>query len=115
MSERHLREHRAEVGMVFQQFNLFPHMTVLDNLTGAPMSVRHLIRGSHDIADELFDRSACETDAASTRRDFQAASSNASRSHGHWRVARVDALRRADVRPRPRIVERSWRDGGTRS
>jgi general L-amino acid transport system ATP-binding protein len=31
---------RREVGMVFQQFNLFPHLTVLDNLTLAPVKVR---------------------------------------------------------------------------
>ena len=34
----------GEVGMVFQQFNLFPHMTVLRNLTLAPMRVRNLSR-----------------------------------------------------------------------
>ena len=33
---------RAEVGMVFQQFNLFPHMTVLENVTEAPVHVRCL-------------------------------------------------------------------------
>lgn len=33
---------RREVGMVFQQFNLFPHLTVLENLTLAPMRVRQL-------------------------------------------------------------------------
>jgi general L-amino acid transport system ATP-binding protein len=33
---------RREVGMVFQQFNLFPHLTVLDNLTLAPMWVNKL-------------------------------------------------------------------------
>ncbi|APD10109.1 MULTISPECIES: amino acid ABC transporter ATP-binding protein [Thermus] len=38
--ERALREVRREVGMVFQQFNLFPHMTVLENITLAPMRVR---------------------------------------------------------------------------
>jgi general L-amino acid transport system ATP-binding protein len=32
---------RREVGMVFQQFNLFPHLTVLQNLTLAPIWVRH--------------------------------------------------------------------------
>jgi polar amino acid transport system ATP-binding protein len=35
---------RHEVGMVFQQFNLFPHMTVLQNCTLAPMKVRHMSR-----------------------------------------------------------------------
>jgi general L-amino acid transport system ATP-binding protein len=35
---------RREVGMVFQQFNLFPHLTVLDNLTLAPLWVRRMPR-----------------------------------------------------------------------
>ncbi|MBD2091474.1 amino acid ABC transporter ATP-binding protein [Microcoleus sp. FACHB-1515] len=39
MSTKQLRQLRANVGMVFQQFNLFPHMTVLDNLTIAPRKV----------------------------------------------------------------------------
>ena len=33
---------RRETGMVFQQFNLFPHLTVLDNVTLAPRQVRHM-------------------------------------------------------------------------
>ncbi|MBI4782909.1 MAG: amino acid ABC transporter ATP-binding protein [Oscillatoriophycideae cyanobacterium NC_groundwater_1537_Pr4_S-0.65um_50_18] len=39
LSLQQLRQLRAQVGMVFQQFNLFPHMTVLDNLTLAPQRV----------------------------------------------------------------------------
>jgi ABC-type polar amino acid transport system ATPase subunit len=39
-----ITEIRAEVGMVFQQFNLFPHKTVLDNITLAPMRVRGIPR-----------------------------------------------------------------------
>jgi polar amino acid transport system ATP-binding protein len=35
---------RAGIGMVFQQFNLYPHMTVLENVTLAPMKVRGLAR-----------------------------------------------------------------------
>src|ERR1700745_1110418 len=35
---------RREVGMVFQQFNLFPHLTVLDNLTLAPIWVRKMTK-----------------------------------------------------------------------
>jgi len=41
---RHIRMVRADVGMVFQHFNLFPHMTVLENCTLAPMRVRGLKR-----------------------------------------------------------------------
>ncbi len=37
---RHIDTIRREVGMVFQQFNLFPHLTVLDNLCLAPVLVR---------------------------------------------------------------------------
>lgn len=38
-SEKHLRVVRSQVGMVFQSFNLFPHMTVLRNIIEAPISV----------------------------------------------------------------------------
>ena len=34
--------HRQKMGMVFQHFNLFPHMTVLDNMTLAPVRVKHV-------------------------------------------------------------------------
>lgn len=40
---------RAKIGMVFQHFHLFPHMTVLDNLTYAPMKVKKL---SKAVAEE---------------------------------------------------------------
>ncbi len=36
-NERHIRKVRANIGMVFQQFNLFPHMTALQNCTEAPI------------------------------------------------------------------------------
>ena len=36
--------HRQKMGMVFQHFNLFPHMTILENLTLAPMQVKKLSR-----------------------------------------------------------------------
>ena len=39
-SERKLRRQRAEIGMVFQHFNLFPHFTALENVIEAPMAVR---------------------------------------------------------------------------
>jgi len=39
-----IRAVRQEVGMVFQQFNLFPHLTVLENLTIGPVRVRKIAR-----------------------------------------------------------------------
>ena len=48
---------RAEVGMVFQSFNLFPHMTVLENITLAPMKVKGLPRAeAAKIARDLLAR-----------------------------------------------------------
>jgi len=41
---RSIEKIRAEVGMVFQSFNLFPHLTVLDNLTLGPVWVRNMPR-----------------------------------------------------------------------
>ena len=48
---------RAEIGLVFQQFNLFPHMTVLDNITLAPMKVNGVPAAeAHKTAHELLER-----------------------------------------------------------
>ena len=39
---KNIEQIRAEVGMVFQQFNLFPHLSILDNCTLAPIWVKKL-------------------------------------------------------------------------
>ena len=53
----HVRQMRQDVGMVFQQFNLFPHLTVLENLIIGPMKVRKLKRQQAEtIARKYLDR-----------------------------------------------------------
>jgi len=47
---KHIEQIRREIGMVFQQFNLFPHLTVLENLSLAPIWVRKMPRAA---AEEL--------------------------------------------------------------
>jgi general L-amino acid transport system ATP-binding protein len=52
---RNIQEIRRETGMVFQQFNLFPHLTVLDNVTLAPRQVRRVPkREAEKLAMELL-------------------------------------------------------------
>jgi ABC-type polar amino acid transport system ATPase subunit len=54
---RNLAQVRSEVGMVFQQFNLFPHLTVIDNLAIAPMRVRGLPRAEAEkVAMQYLER-----------------------------------------------------------
>lgn len=54
---KHIEQIRKEVGMVFQHFNLFPHLTILDNLTLAPVWVKKLPRKeAEDIAMNYLER-----------------------------------------------------------
>ncbi len=54
---RNLDKIRSEVGMVFQQFNLFPHLTVRRNVTLAPMRVRRMSKADADqLAERLLER-----------------------------------------------------------
>ncbi|MCU0476894.1 MAG: amino acid ABC transporter ATP-binding protein [Anaerolineae bacterium] len=54
---RNIAAIRSEIGMVFQQFNLFPHLTVLQNITLAPMQVRRQSRAEAERkAMELLER-----------------------------------------------------------
>jgi polar amino acid transport system ATP-binding protein len=56
-SERELARHRCELGMVFQRFNLFPHLTALDNVALGPTRVRGVSRDeARQRASELLGR-----------------------------------------------------------
>ena len=56
-SDANINKVREEVGMVFQRFNLFPHMTVLQNITLAPMKVRKMNKSrAEQTAQDLLDR-----------------------------------------------------------
>ena len=54
-NQAHLRRRRSDIGMVFQHFNLFPHMTALENCVEAPIQVLGLPREeAHERAKDLL-------------------------------------------------------------
>jgi polar amino acid transport system ATP-binding protein len=57
LRESDVARKRAEIGMVFQRFNLFPHMTALENVTCAPLRVKGIPRQqAHEQGRSLLDR-----------------------------------------------------------
>jgi polar amino acid transport system ATP-binding protein len=57
VKEQAMRAARAHIGMVFQQFNLFPHMTALENVMEAPVHVLKMPKNeARDMAQALLDR-----------------------------------------------------------
>ena len=66
MVKLNIDEHRRKMGMVFQHFNLFPHMTILDNMTLAPIQVKHVPKAeAEEKALTLLDRVGLKDRAAS--------------------------------------------------
>ncbi|WP_191321669.1 amino acid ABC transporter ATP-binding protein [Malaciobacter halophilus] len=63
-NKKNLKEIRSEVGMVFQHFNLFPHLTILENITIAPTLVKSISKkDAHEIAMELLKKVKLEDKA----------------------------------------------------
>ena len=57
MVKLNIDHHRQKMGMVFQHFNLFPHMTIMDNMTLAPIQVKHMNKAeAEEKALALLDR-----------------------------------------------------------
>ncbi|WP_269429334.1 amino acid ABC transporter ATP-binding protein [Aquitalea sp.] len=54
LKEKDILQRRVEVGMVFQHFNLFPHLTVLQNLIEAPIALRGLSRAEAEAQARLL-------------------------------------------------------------
>ena len=78
---RRVDEVRREVGMVFQSFNLFPHLTVLENCTLAPIWVRHIPKKDAEAAAmKYLERVKIPHQANKYPARCRAASSNGSRS-----------------------------------
>ena len=82
----HLDRIRRRIGIVFQAFNLFPHMSVLDNVTLAPRRVLKTPRATpKPRRPSCWRASGSPTSATRPRTGCPAASSSAWRSSGRWR------------------------------
>lgn len=77
--ENDINKIRQDLGMVFQSFNLFPHKTVLQNLTMAPMKLRHISKHeAEERALQLLKKVGLSEKVNVTRVCFPAASNSAS-------------------------------------
>ena len=90
LRESEIAAQRAQIGMVFQHFNLFAHLTALENVIEAPLRVRELDRATAVARGHRPARPgrARPTSSTPTRRSCPVASSSASRSPARWRWSR---------------------------
>ncbi|MGQ4375510.1 amino acid ABC transporter ATP-binding protein [Streptomyces sp. SAS_267] len=71
LSERAILAQRSRIGFVFQNFNLFPHLTVLDNVAAAPVATGRLSRaGGRELARDLLARVGLADKAAAYPRQL---------------------------------------------
>ena len=111
LHEREVARKRAEIGMVFQHFNLFPHMTALENVALAPIQVKGVPRserpepGQRAASAGRARRQARHVPRRAVRRPA-AACGDRPRARD---AAQADAVRRADLGARPRAGRRRAR------
>lgn len=85
-SEAKTKEILAKMGMVFQSFNLFPHMTVLDNIMAAPIYVKGMKREEiQPIAEDLLSKVGLLNKKTCIPAVFPAGRSSVSPSRGRLR------------------------------
>lgn len=103
LPDKEIARQRSKIGMVFQRFNLFPHMTALENVMEAPVQVKKLSKDqAKALALTQLERVglADRVDhypALALRRPAAAGGDSPRPGHG----AGIDALRRADLGPGP--------------
>ncbi len=108
---------RADVGMVFQSFNLFAHLTILDNVTLGPIKVRKMKKADAEReAKALLDRVGVAPAGGQAARAALRRPAAARRDRPRPRdEPEGHAVRRADERARPRDDQRGPRRHGRAS
>ena len=87
--EHHINKVRQRMGMVFQQFNLFPHMTVIENITAGPIRLRKIPAAqARDLAMELLRKVGLQDKFDAYPSSSPAARSSARPLPGRWRWSR---------------------------
>lgn len=106
---KHIRKIRGKIGMVFQSFNLFPHMTAIGNCIEAPMTVLGLKRAeAEERAAELLDMVGLSAKKIITLPSCREDSSNGLPSPVPWRCAQRSCyLTRSLPRSTPSLLGKS--------
>ncbi len=88
LHDKEIARQRRDIGMVFQRFNLFPHMTVLDNIIEAPVQVKGEKKAEVSVrAKELLERVGLADKPLAYPGQLSGASNSGSRSRARWRCA----------------------------
>ena len=102
---KNINQLRERMGMVFQQFNLFPHLSVLENICIAPMKVKKTQRADIELrALKLLDRVGLGDKAKAYPAQLSGGRSSAWRSCARWRWSRTSC----SLTSRPPRSTRRW-------